>query len=66
VHVADDLPPSRASVEIGELRDWGDDAEAVLATSGHHDASDANDCGEKMPFTRQVRRARSLLLRVAS
>jgi hypothetical protein len=22
VHVADDLPPSRATVEIGELRDW--------------------------------------------
>ena len=32
VHVADDLPPSRATVELGELRDWGGDAEAVLAT----------------------------------
>jgi WD40 repeat protein/transcriptional regulator with XRE-family HTH domain len=32
VHVADDLPPSRATVELGELRDWGSDAEAVLAT----------------------------------
>jgi WD40 repeat protein len=36
VHVADDLPPSRAIVELGELREWGDrtdgDAEQVLAT----------------------------------
>ena len=32
VHVADDLPPSRATVELGELRDWGGDADAVLAT----------------------------------
>ena len=45
VHVADDLPPSRATVELGELRDWGGrgawtdgdgrpdgDAERVLAT----------------------------------
>jgi len=32
VHVADDLPPSRATVELGELRDWGGDAEAVLGT----------------------------------
>ena len=32
MHVADDLPPSRATVELGELRGWGDDAEAVLAT----------------------------------
>ena len=31
VHVADDLPPSRAAVDLSELRDW-DDAEAVLAT----------------------------------
>ena len=44
VHVADDLPPSRTTVELGELRGWGDDAEAVLATSGYHDASDANEC----------------------
>jgi hypothetical protein len=39
----------------GELLNWSDDAEAVLATSGHHDASDANDCGEKMPCTSNVR-----------
>jgi WD40 repeat protein/transcriptional regulator with XRE-family HTH domain len=32
VHVADDLPPSRATVELGELRGWGGDAEAVLGT----------------------------------
>ena len=43
VHVADDLPPSRATVELGELRDWGGrgawtdgdgrpDGERVLAT----------------------------------
>jgi len=32
VHVADDLPPSRATVELGELRDWGGDAETVLGT----------------------------------
>ncbi len=32
VHVADDLPPSRASVELGELRDWGGDGDQVLAT----------------------------------
>jgi WD40 repeat protein/transcriptional regulator with XRE-family HTH domain len=36
VHVADDLPPSRAVVELGELRDWGGssggDADQVLAT----------------------------------
>ena len=32
VHVADDLPPSRATVELGELRDWGGGAEAVLGT----------------------------------
>jgi len=36
VHVADDLPPSRATVELGELRDWGGaargDADRVLAT----------------------------------
>jgi hypothetical protein len=39
VHVADDLPPSRATVELSELRDWGDadtqaraDADRVLAT----------------------------------
>jgi WD40 repeat protein/transcriptional regulator with XRE-family HTH domain len=36
VHVADDLPPSRATVELGELREWGGrtdgDAERVLAT----------------------------------
>jgi WD40 repeat protein len=31
VHVADDLPPSRATVDLSELREW-DDAEAVLAT----------------------------------
>ena len=55
VHAADDLPPSRATVELGELLNWSDDAEAVLATSGHHDASDANDCGKKMPCTSNVR-----------
>jgi len=36
VHVADELPPSRATVELGELREWGGrtdgDAERVLAT----------------------------------
>jgi WD40 repeat protein/transcriptional regulator with XRE-family HTH domain len=36
VHVADDLPPSRAVVELGELRAWGGssggDADRVLAT----------------------------------
>lgn len=39
VHVADDLPPSRATVELSELRDWGGadtraraDADRVLAT----------------------------------
>ncbi len=36
VHVADDLPPSRATVELGELRNWGGrgggDADQVLAT----------------------------------
>ena len=39
VHVADDLPPSRATVELAELRDWGganargrEDADRVLAT----------------------------------
>jgi len=36
VHVADDLPPSRATVELDELRDWGDaaagGADHVLAT----------------------------------
>jgi WD40 repeat protein/transcriptional regulator with XRE-family HTH domain len=39
VHVADDLPPSRATVDLGELRDWGGagvrargDADRVLAT----------------------------------
>jgi WD40 repeat protein/transcriptional regulator with XRE-family HTH domain len=39
VHVADDLPPSRATVELGELREWGGrsdgDAERVLATFVH-------------------------------
>ena len=36
VHVADDLPPSRATVDLAELRDWGSrtggDADHVLAT----------------------------------
>ena len=32
VHVADDLPPSRATVDLAELRDWGGGAGAVLAT----------------------------------
>ena len=36
VHVADDLPASRATVELGELREWGGrtdgDAERLLAT----------------------------------
>jgi WD40 repeat protein/transcriptional regulator with XRE-family HTH domain len=36
VHVVDDLPPSRATVDLGELRDWGGrtggDADHVLAT----------------------------------
>jgi WD40 repeat protein len=36
VHVADDLPPSRATVELAELRHWGGqsrgDADQVLAT----------------------------------
>ncbi len=31
VHVADDLPPSRATVNLSELREWGD-ADEVLAT----------------------------------
>src|SRR5262249_61811416 len=29
VHVADDLPPSRATVGLGELRDWGDPASSL-------------------------------------
>ena len=30
VHVADDAPPTRATVKIGELRAWGSDSEHVL------------------------------------
>jgi transcriptional regulator with XRE-family HTH domain len=30
VHVADDAPPTRATVRLGELRAWGDDTGAVL------------------------------------
>jgi WD40 repeat protein len=33
VHVADDLPPSRATVELDELRDWGDGAASDGAAS---------------------------------
>ncbi len=30
VHVADDAPPTRATVRLGELKAWGDDTGAVL------------------------------------